>query len=74
MKKPRNAHIFFGNPKFLKARKKTETGHGDSRGDSMLLRYQFSSEKENITNEACTIFEVISKQNKCKFIWLPNKM
>ena len=32
------------------------------------------SEKENIINEACTIFEVISKQNKCKFFWLPNKM
>ena len=26
------------------------------------------------THEACTIFEVISKQNKCKFFWLPNKM
>ena len=73
----------FGNQNFLKLllftfsifkAEKTETGHGDSTGGSMLLRSQFNSEKENITDEACTIFEVISKQNKCKYFWLPNKM
>ena len=39
-----------------------------------VVRSQFFSEKENITDEACTIFEVISKQNKFKSFWLPNKM
>ena len=80
MKKPLNAHILFDNQNFLKLLLftfwifKAIRKNWDRSWRLNVVTVSVFSEKENIINEACTIFEVISKQNKCKFFWLPNKM
>ena len=44
-----------------------------TREELHVVRFQFFSEKENLTDEACTIFEAISIQNKYKFFGYQTK-